>query len=214
MAKLTAPLMSLGARGTIGKAITFSAWKGVDYARQRVIPANPKTAAQSETRNTFKTLNEMFKIMGTLAKAPWASAATGQPFTDRNRFIQANLPALKGDADMTAFQGSPGSLAGLPPVSVVAAQNVGDIDIVVTPPAVPVGWTVQDVVAIAFKDQDPALAFASAVGEGLDTAAPWTVSLPHGGGTGQWITSGWVRFVRPDTRIAYGASLQDPVTIV
>jgi len=43
MSKLTGPLLSFGARGQIGKAMVTSTWKGVPYARQYVVPANPQT---------------------------------------------------------------------------------------------------------------------------------------------------------------------------
>lgn len=50
MAKLKAPLMSLGARGQLGKSIVFFPWKGVDAVREFVIPANPRTDAQGVQR--------------------------------------------------------------------------------------------------------------------------------------------------------------------
>ncbi|MBA7658130.1 hypothetical protein ES703_66078 [subsurface metagenome] len=46
MAKLKAPLLSLGASGAIGKSIVFFPWKGIDAVREYVIPANPKTDPQ------------------------------------------------------------------------------------------------------------------------------------------------------------------------
>ena len=50
MAKLKAPLLSLGAAGAIGKTLVFFNWKGLDVAREYVIPANPKTAKQDTQR--------------------------------------------------------------------------------------------------------------------------------------------------------------------
>lgn len=50
MAKLSAPLLSLSASGTIGDLITYGKWKGINYARQRVIPANPNSAGQQSQR--------------------------------------------------------------------------------------------------------------------------------------------------------------------
>lgn len=50
MAKLKAPLMSLGASGALGKAIVFFPWKGLDCVREYVIPANPNTSAQQTQR--------------------------------------------------------------------------------------------------------------------------------------------------------------------
>lgn len=50
MAKLKAPLFSLGAVGQIGKAIVYFGWKGLDCVREYVIPANPQTAPQQTQR--------------------------------------------------------------------------------------------------------------------------------------------------------------------
>ena len=49
MAKVTAPLLSFGGLGTIGKVAVYSKWKGRPYVRQYVIPGNPKTAGQTLT---------------------------------------------------------------------------------------------------------------------------------------------------------------------
>lgn len=50
MAKLKAPLLSLGAAGAVGKSIVYFGWKGIDCVREYVIPSNPKTAAQNTQR--------------------------------------------------------------------------------------------------------------------------------------------------------------------
>jgi len=50
VAKLKAPLMSLGAAGQLGKALVFFGWKGLDVVREYVIPANPKTSGQTTQR--------------------------------------------------------------------------------------------------------------------------------------------------------------------
>jgi len=50
MAKLKAPLLSLGASGAIGKSLVFFPWKGLDVVREYVIPANPKTDLQNTQR--------------------------------------------------------------------------------------------------------------------------------------------------------------------
>jgi len=56
MAKLTAPLFSIEASGTIGKTITYSRWHGRSYARRRVVPLNPQSADQVAIRNAMRCL--------------------------------------------------------------------------------------------------------------------------------------------------------------
>lgn len=55
MAKLKAPLMSLGASQQLGKALVFFAWKGLNVVREYVIPANPRTALQVTQRGYLTT---------------------------------------------------------------------------------------------------------------------------------------------------------------
>ena len=50
MAKLKAPLLSLGAAGQIGKTVVYFGWKGLNVAREYVIPTNPRTALQTTQR--------------------------------------------------------------------------------------------------------------------------------------------------------------------
>jgi len=50
MAKLKAPLLSLGASGAIGKSLVYFPWKGIDAVREYVVPANPKSGAQNTQR--------------------------------------------------------------------------------------------------------------------------------------------------------------------
>lgn len=53
MAKLKAPLLSLGASGQLAKTLVASSWKGIKYMREYVVPSNPNTAAQQAQRTTF-----------------------------------------------------------------------------------------------------------------------------------------------------------------
>lgn len=50
MAKLKAPLLSLGAAGAIGKVMVFFNWKGLDVVREYVVPSNPQTTNQTTQR--------------------------------------------------------------------------------------------------------------------------------------------------------------------
>jgi hypothetical protein len=50
MAKVKGPLLSMDARGKIGKSLVFLGWKGLKTVRSYVVPANPHTSAQSIQR--------------------------------------------------------------------------------------------------------------------------------------------------------------------
>ncbi len=91
MSKLTAPLFSLGAKGSIGKALTFSTWKGINTVKQKPDPANPNTSGQQTQRGYVSAANLFWKILTTLDKAAWDLAATLQakPMSGWNRFTKA-----------------------------------------------------------------------------------------------------------------------------
>jgi hypothetical protein len=50
MAKLKAPLLSMEARGQLGKTMVFFPWKGINAVREYVTPSNPKTTLQTTQR--------------------------------------------------------------------------------------------------------------------------------------------------------------------
>lgn len=73
MAKLKAPLMSLGASGAIGKALVYFGWKGLDCVREYVIPANPKTTAQNTQRGYLADAVEAIHAAESAAVSPIAA---------------------------------------------------------------------------------------------------------------------------------------------
>lgn len=89
MARVTGPLFSLDASGTIAGAMTFSKWKGINYVRLRVIPANPQTASQVSQRNTLAAATSVWKwstSLDAVSKASWNTSASGTGMSGFNRF--------------------------------------------------------------------------------------------------------------------------------
>lgn len=222
MAKVKGPLLSLGASGQIGKSLVFGDWRGVKYAREHVVPANPNTTAQQLTRNTFTGADDQFKRMLTLAQAVWDASAVGKPFTARNKFISTFVRNLRGDADMTDYQGSPGVNGGLPLLSFtpVTGGGAGEIDVVAEIPPEPVGWTHDAVIYTAFLDRDPADPMTDFMEELESLAAAWAPGPPPvssdtltGLLTGQdYAVSAWLRSTRADGVTAYGIGSTDIIT--
>ena len=214
MAKLTGPLLSMGARGTVGKTLVIADWKGVKYARQHVIPANPRTTEQTVTRDTFSFINGFWLVCPTDGRAPWTANAVGQKYTDRNKLISENLPALRGQADTANFIGSPGALGGPPLESfaAVAGGSSGELDITVVTPTTPTGWTLASVTALAFPEQDPALPFGGPIAADNEAVAPYNITLTVLGSAVACTVTVWPVWTRPDGRTAYGPSLVDTAT--
>jgi len=87
VAKLKAPLLSLGAAGAIGKAMVFFGWKGIDCVREYVIPSNPKTAAQTTQRGY---------LTDAVALIHSAQARAADPLDSDDQIAYSALASAKG----------------------------------------------------------------------------------------------------------------------
>ena len=83
MARVTGPLMSMEASGTIGKTLTFANWVGRQYVRRWTRPSNPQTADQMDQRNAFSIV--------------------GVGISQANKCVQLN--SSTNDTDEQAFRG-------------------------------------------------------------------------------------------------------------
>lgn len=90
MAKITGPLMSLDASGSVASTITFSKWKGRNYVRQLVKPANPKSAAQTAFRAMFGFLSSIWKTMSPTDQGSWDTLAAMGNYSPFNAFTHFN----------------------------------------------------------------------------------------------------------------------------
>lgn len=62
MAKVTGPLLSLNASGTVGKALTYKQWKGINACSIKSRPSNPRTADQMIGRAFFAAGGKITKV--------------------------------------------------------------------------------------------------------------------------------------------------------
>lgn len=214
MAKLTAPLLSFGASGTIAKVQTYATWRGIPYARRHVIPANPKTTGQVLTRDIFAALELRWKQAGPIMREPWNRFAVGQKFVGRNAYLGKNIAATRGDVDLANYIGSPGAKGGLAPATLVLTTVAAlGIEAVVTVPAAPTGWTLTGVQCTALKDQTPEATVTDVIQEGEDlVAAPYQVDFT-GLTAVTYFVQAWCKWAKPDTSVAYGASIVDSILV-
>jgi len=84
-------MMSLDASGTLANAVTFSKWKGRNYARERVIPANPKSGAQTGRRAMFRFLTQAWASVGDADQATWQDLADQLIASKFNGFVSENM---------------------------------------------------------------------------------------------------------------------------
>lgn len=91
MARLTGPLFSLDARGSLFHTIVYSAWKQRNYARMRVVPYNPKSAYQTGIRETIAWGVLYFTkgdYVAAAQKTWWNTYAEGTTMSGFNRFMR------------------------------------------------------------------------------------------------------------------------------
>ncbi len=106
MAKVTGPLFSLDARGQIGQAVVYSYWRGINYARVRVIPHNPKSVLQGKIRDLILDASVAWKNEATVGateidaayKLAYKTAAEGQRYSGFNLFMKECVSKNEGSA--------------------------------------------------------------------------------------------------------------------
>lgn len=212
MAVPTAPLLSFGATGTIAKTMVFSTWKGRPYVRRHVIPANPQSTAQTLTRNAFSFANSVWKVGGVLLRTPWDRFAVGQVLTGRNKFMANYVLENRGETDLLSWNISSGAKGGLPALTIVASSpGVNDINLALTTPTPPTGWTLTSAQGFAIRDQDPQTGILFATTEDEDLGAA-NVLLPSLTTAVLYVCGAWLKWAKPDASVAYSVALMTSFT--
>lgn len=207
MARTTAPLLSFGASGAIAKTQVYAQWKGRPYARRYVIPSNPNSVGQQETRSTFKTLVQIFKRAPANMYAAFAAYGQISQFTAANGFVKQNLSMLRSDTVLTDMVFSPGTAAGFPPATIVVTPGNDQLTVDLTAQPLPTGWTITRAVMVAIKQQDPQSVTDFVVHEVTDVAAPYSQVITGLANAATYVVGGWFEYLRPDGKIAYGPSI-------
>lgn len=90
MVKVLGPAMSLDASGSLAGTLVFSKWKGRNYIRQHVIPANPRSGGQVGVRAMFKFLAQIWDGLSDANKATWLDRADDLVASTFNAFMSYN----------------------------------------------------------------------------------------------------------------------------
>lgn len=210
MPKLTAPLLSMGASGQIGKTMVFSKWKGVPYARQHVVPANPRTTKQVNNRAIWSLLNQAWLYAPVAVSAAFNGFATGKALTGRNKFFSDNQKLLAiqpTPPDITGFVMSPGANGGLPANTLVVTPGDGALTLTAQMPGIPDGWAITKVHGAALINQDPTDAFSGAWYYAFDDATPYSVALTGLTNGTEYAVGLWIEWTRADGSTAFSISL-------
>ncbi|MBA7530920.1 hypothetical protein ES705_23131 [subsurface metagenome] len=94
MARIQFSALLSAASGKIGDVV-MSRWKGVAYARRRVIPANPQSGDQCKQRHLLKVSLLLWQSIKAWAKAPCDLGVSGYALSGYNKFMDDCIGALK-----------------------------------------------------------------------------------------------------------------------
>lgn len=114
MALVNGPLFSLDAAGQVGKAIVYSKWKGRNYVREYVTPANPRTLPQQFQRGIMTALVAWWQYIKTQAglETSWTTLASAGNYSTFNAYTKANLDRESLDALPMSNDGTDGVAPG------------------------------------------------------------------------------------------------------
>lgn len=206
MARVTGPLLSIGASGSIAKTQVYSKWKGRPYVRQHVVPANPRSTDQTITRNVFSFLNSVWKVSPAEFQEAWTAFASGKVLTNRNAFLQQNLPPLRGAASLVGMVMSPGAKGGLAG-SFSTVAGVGTLTVTAVPPAtLPAGWTVLEAIFAIIAEQSPESGTDYVIQAATDVSDPYSHAFTGLGSATHWAVGAWFKYQTSGlaTALAYG----------
>ena len=114
MAKVTGPLFSMSASGTIGDAVTYGTWKGQPWARVWFTPENPQTQLQINVRKALSLCVEYWQSQDQGVKDTWETFAEGTAMSGYNQFVKRSMLEygiqLGTDVDPLSV-----TIAGVPP---------------------------------------------------------------------------------------------------
>jgi len=74
--------------GAAGKSGVFAKWKGRQYRRKYVVPANPKTTMQTNVRNYFTSAIALWHTWSSLQKKAYSYLATGLVLSGFNLMVR------------------------------------------------------------------------------------------------------------------------------
>jgi hypothetical protein len=91
MARVTGPLMSIDASGTIAKTLVYAEWKGRNYCRSYNIPANPQTAIQVNVRTAFTLMVAEYQGEAAPEKLAWDEFAKQFQMSGFNQYMRRGM---------------------------------------------------------------------------------------------------------------------------
>jgi len=184
MAKVTLPLLGVEASGSIGGSVVFGRYKGINYARQHTVPANPRTSAQVAQRDFFKFFSVFWRKLPAPVGAAWDASAKGTSLSGYNLFTKRNSFTLKGDTNLADLELTPGSIDAVRIASIGTNYASGQVTVSATVETATGGRSVAAVHFVLFRDGAPSGDYAYEVQYASDTSEPYSATFTPTDGNG------------------------------
>lgn len=124
MARVTGPLMSIDASGSVAGTVVFAKWRGRNYVRRHAVPANPKTTAQLAARAIVRFLATAWASIIDANKATWSAAAEAKKISSFNEFVAYNARNWRDNlAPSQDYPGARDGTADAPGVLVATVEG-------------------------------------------------------------------------------------------
>lgn len=212
MAKVTLPLISVDASGSLGKSIVFGNWRGVRYARQHVTPAQPRTNAQVAQRNLLRWVVRAWQYLPAVGQNGWIEAARNTSLTGYNLFSKRNLQLLNGETAISNVVVSPGQSGATNVESLSASYAAGEISWSATLGSTIPGTQVVAVHVIAFVQQNPYGDFVPPVRVSSDSTSPYAGAVTVDAAEQAWVLAAFTECIDAAGNRKFGVSVNTAVT--
>lgn len=127
MARITFSPLIIAASGKV-KDTVFSKWKGRNYIRARVTPANPQSAAQTLVRDSLARCVTLWQSNNTRAKNAWDLYASPYSMSGYNKFVSANR-ALEQASSELKYSAHNANIDLQSAMAAVSGSGSGEIDV-------------------------------------------------------------------------------------
>lgn len=116
--------------------LTAASWKGRNYVRRKVKPANPNTSAQQAVRTAMANLVTLWRSLGTYEKAMLDTYGTQYRMSGFNVHTKLNAAAERAGTALRPVPPNPAIPAVADAAAATGATLDGDIDVTWTDPEI------------------------------------------------------------------------------
>lgn len=212
MAKVSLPLLAVRATGTVGKSLTFGNWKGINYVRERVIPANPRTTAQSAQRDLFAFVVSAWQRAPAAVQNAYIASAKSADMTGFNLFTKRNLVSLRNKTNLLDFMASPGQSGANPLASITASGGAGQVTVSALLGDTIPGTVTDRVHFVLIRDGAPSGALDRNFLYTSDTDAPYEATFT-GLEAGNYVVFAFTQCTEAKGKVVYSVSLSAQVAV-